>query len=206
MKNIVLFFALVFSASAAASTCTYDLKDRNGYDINTFRASSYYRSEACSMARQQCQDDLIRRHRRQRDPGAYCSERYFDDGRSQDRRVCKFNLVRGNGRIIETFRSRGYNPCQEAKRECRQELRYRQSNGRNMRARCEKDGYSNPRQPRMVSKSCSVERIGRRGRFVQTHFGSAYGPQGSGVQQQACQQAMRSCRSAANHRQTCQRI
>ncbi len=206
MKNIVLLFALVFSAYASASNCTYDLKDRSGFDLETFRSYATYRFEACDEARMECQNELIRRHRRQRNPGAYCAERYYDDGRNNQRKTCRFNLVTRRGRVVDSFQSRGYNPCQDAKRECRQELRYRQNNGRNMNARCEKEGRFEPVPPtRMVSRSCTVDRMGRRGRVVQSHFGSSYGRQGTGVQRQACDQAMRSCRMSTRGNQRCRK-
>ncbi|MFT6633273.1 MAG: hypothetical protein ACJAS4_003243 [Bacteriovoracaceae bacterium] len=103
---------------------------------------------------------------------------------------CKVELENGRGRILEVFNGYGYNrqdACQEAKRDCRRTIR-----SGYYRARILNCNVVQPRR-RMVQKSCSASLIGPRGRTIEHFLGQASGPQGSGVQAQACERAARQC-------------
>lgn len=57
-------------------SCTYQLKDRYGYNLRSFQASSYYRSQACSDAQSQCLNE--RNYRSSRgEYGLSCVESYY---------------------------------------------------------------------------------------------------------------------------------
>ncbi len=57
-------------------SCTYNLQDRYGYTLRTFTGTSYYRSQACADANNQCQSERNYRNIRG-EYGLSCFERYY---------------------------------------------------------------------------------------------------------------------------------
>jgi hypothetical protein len=104
---------------------------------------------------------------------------------------CRVELQAGNGRVLETFMSRGYDrqdACMEAKRDCR---------------RVKRAGYYRARyqecvalrnQNRRVERSCNAEMTGPRGHRTFGYFTAyATGARGTGVKGEACRKALRKC-------------
>jgi hypothetical protein len=105
---------------------------------------------------------------------------------------CSVELENGRGRIVDTFRGYGYDrqdACWEAKRECRQAIR-----AGYYRARILNCNVVQPRNRRIVTKSCNSSLVNPRGRTIQVFFGTASGIRGTGVKAEACQKAQRQCR------------
>lgn len=102
---------------------------------------------------------------------------------------CEMELVNGRGRVLDVFTGYGYDrqdACWEARQDCR---------------RAKNSGYYSARrlscvkvQNRQVTKYCSAELTGPRGRRVMQRFTAlATGPRGSGVKARACQKALNQC-------------
>lgn len=119
-------------------TCTYSLKDRYGYDLRSFSATSYYRSQACQDASQQCSTE--RNYRSSRgEYGLSCSEDYFGGGNQPPRQTsasCSAELVDRYGyriaTITETAYGRSYSEaqtqaCAQSLQSCRSRASYNQS-------------------------------------------------------------------------------
>ncbi|OIQ15564.1 MAG: hypothetical protein BM556_18160 [Bacteriovorax sp. MedPE-SWde] len=211
MKKFLVIVSVLFATTAAAEVCSAKLQDTRGMTLRSFSGYGYSTSEACKEALQECRYEkrrLAGQSRRYRD--ASCTVERRRPRPTPVKRTCEFDLKKNNGRTIESFRAKGQtqkNACQKARRKCERELDYRQSNGRNMRAYCQKS-FSNGggNNYDYVTKSCSVDRVNPRGRVVDTHFGSATGRRGTGVKAQACSQAMQQCRRDASYSgryQTC---
>ncbi|MBH46864.1 MAG: hypothetical protein CME71_01695 [Halobacteriovorax sp.] len=117
--------------------CTYTLKDRYGYSLRSFQASSYYRSEACYDASRQC--DSERNYRASRgEYGLSCSEDYFGGNNPphQTSASCSAELVDRYGYRISTITEVAYGrsysdaqsqACAEALKSCRSRASYNQS-------------------------------------------------------------------------------
>lgn len=119
-------------------SCTFQLKDRFGYNLRSFTATSYYRSQACSDASRQC--DSERNYRASRgEYGLSCMEDYFGGGNpppSQTTASCSAELVDRYGYrlsiITESAYGRSYSEahgqaCAEALKSCRARAGYNQS-------------------------------------------------------------------------------
>ncbi|WP_127716098.1 hypothetical protein [Halobacteriovorax sp. HLS] len=202
MKKMVfaLMALMAITTSAQADSCTAVLeRNERGYDyiVRTFTNYDYYSERAaCDESMKECRQELRERRRYDYNANFNCKlegRRGGDNGRNQ----CSFDLVTRNGRVIETFSRRA---CVAANDACYRELVSRNRSGRNLHARCVQSRYSNP--GREVTKTCSVDRMGRRG-VVETHIASAQGQRGSGVQAKACQKAMRQCERNVVRRQYC---
>lgn len=215
MKKFIVIAAALFATSAAADYCSSRLQDVRGNTLRTFTGFGYSSSEACKEALRECRFEkrrLAGQSRRYRDASCIVERRAPRPTPAPVKRTCEFDLKKNNGRTIDTFRAKGQTKsqaCNKARRKCQDELNWRQSNGRNMRAYCQKS-YSNGggNSYDYVTKSCTVERLNKRGRVVGTHFGSSTGIRGTGVQAQACQEAMSDCRRDASYSgryQTCRK-
>lgn len=158
-----------------------------------------------------------RRGNDRRDDNRRDDDRWDDDRWDNDRRddrwdnrgevQCRSRMVTRRGRTLESFMGFGWDRQEarrKAMRKCRRALRRRQNNGRNRAAQCEVTCRRNGRR-NMVNKSCSVDRLGRRGRTIQTHVGQARGPRGTGVKARACDKARRQCQRNRVRAQRCVR-
>jgi hypothetical protein len=215
MKKFIVIAAALFATSAAAEYCNSKLQDVRGNTLRTFSGYGYSASEACKEALRECRFEkrrLAGQSRRYRDASCTVERRHVPRP-TPTKRTCEFDLKRRNGTTIDSFRAKGQSKsqaCNKARRKCEDELYWRQSNGRNMRAYCQKS-YSNGggNSYDYVTKTCTVERVNQRGRIVDTHFGTATGLRGSGVKAQACQEAMSDCRRDASYSgryQSCHKV
>jgi len=212
MKKLIIIAATLFATTAAAEYCSSRLQDVRGNTLRTFSGYGYSANEACKEALRECRFEkrrLAGQSRRYRDASCMV-ERRTRPVPTPVKRTCEFDLKKGNGRVIDTFRAKGQSKsqaCQKARRKCENDLWNRQANGRNPRAYCAKsfsNGGGNDYD--FVTKSCTVERVNKRGRIVDTHFGSASGRRNTGVKARACQKAMSDCRMEASYSgryQTC---
>lgn len=205
MKKMVfaLMTLMALTTSAQADSCTAVLeKSERGYNyiVRTFTNYEYgYNDNACRKSMQECNQEK-REMRRYDNRASYaCSVQGSGNGRDRGNNKCSFDLVTRNGRVIESFSRRA---CRAANDSCLRELVSRNRQGRNLRASCVKSRRSNP--GRQVTKTCSFDRMGRRG-IVETHFASAQGRRGTGVQQKACRKAERKCENNVVRRQYCEK-
>jgi hypothetical protein len=108
---------------------------------------------------------------------------------------CRVELQAGNGRVLETFMSRGYDrqdACMEAKRDCRQAKRAGYYRARNQYCEVVRN------QNRSVERSCNAEMTGPRGHRTFGYFTAfARGQRGTGVKGEACRKALRKCVQSA---------
>lgn len=113
---------------------------------------------------------------------------------------CRAELLTRNGNLIQSFRGQGWDrqeACRMARRQCRQELRYRQNMGRNPYAYCSV-GLGGGGHQQIVQRWCQSYLIGRAGRIRRTFQAQAQGPRGTGVKRMACNKARRKCNRFRN--------
>jgi hypothetical protein len=201
MKKMVfaLIALMAMTTAAQADSCTAVLeKSEYGYNymIQTFTNYDYWdRQDACEESMRECRREMRERRRYDSRANYACN---IQGRRGNDRGQCSFELVTRNGRTLQSFNRRA---CQAAKDACNRERVRRNRNGQNLRAQCIKVGRTTP-PSRQVTKSCSVDRMGRRG-VVETHFAQATGRRGTGVKAEACRKAMRKCERNTVRRQYC---
>lgn len=206
---LVIVLAGFTSTAAFADYCTADMVNRRGGIITSSDAYGFNRQDACSNALRQCNQDLRQRQRWGQNPAATCQLRNRRPGPRPrpGAFTCNATMRRGNGAFITSFSGRSRfsrtDACTEARRACNQDLRWRQRQGRNPRAYCDVDGRGGRPGRDFVTRSCTVDRYGRRSGFVQSHFGQASGRRGTGVKQRACADAMRQCQRSTVRRQYC---
>ena len=111
---------------------------------------------------------------------------------------CTVELRKGNGRLLDTFTSWGYDrqdACWEANQDCRAVVRSGRYRGRNLKC-----SYVQPRRDRnrdrRVTRTCSASMVARggMGRVIDTFYADASGRRGNGIKRKACQRALRLCR------------
>lgn len=201
MKKLLLVLVTLFAAaSVSADTCTALLQDNDlgyNYTIQRFSNYSWDRETACQDSMQECRREMRERRRWDSYANLTCK---VEGRRGGNNGQCSFDLVTRNGRTIDTFSRRA---CRAANDACFRELTRRNRNGRNLQARCVKSRYSQP--PRNVTKSCTVDRLTRNGRHVQSHSAQAQGRRGTGVKAEACRKAMRKCQRNTVRAQYCER-
>jgi len=200
MKKLLLILVTLFAtANVSADTCTALLQDNNSgynYTVQRFSNYSYDRQRACEDSMQECRREMRERRRWDRFSNLTCK---VEGRRGGNNGQCSFDLVTRNGRTIDTFSRRA---CRAANDACFRDLTRRNRNGRNLQARCVKRRGG---QSRTVTKSCSVDRLTRNGRIVQTHFAEVMGQRGSGVKAKACRKAMNKCQRNTVRAQYCQK-
>ena len=201
MKRFVFAFVtlLALTTSAQADSCTAVLeKHERGFDyiVQTFTNYDYWNEQAaCQESMQECRREMRERRRYNSRGNFTCNVQ----GRRGDRGQCSFELQTRNGRTLDSF---SRNACQAAKDACNRERVRRSRNGQNVRATCVKIGRTTPPR-RQVTKSCQVDRLGRRGQYIQTHNAQVTGQRNSGVKQKACRKAMKKCQRNVVRAQYC---
>lgn len=204
MKKIIALFMVLLATSASAEICNSTLKDRNGWTLRTFSGFGYSKVEACNQARSECmwEKDRLSYDRRYR--GAYCTVE--NDWNTNPRRNCQFEMTTRRGRVIDSFTATAntqQRACRQAERQCNNALWARQSQGRNPYATCKRVGFGGGDHDRRITESCTIKRIGPRGRTIQHHYETATARTSYEAKQRACEKARRSCGMASNHRQSC---
>ena len=191
----------VSSVSAEVCTAKLDQQDRySSYTIQRFVKFGFNQQQACNEAMQDCRQEMRERRRYDRNANLTCSVEGRGNGNGNGNRNCSFDMQQQNGRVIDSFSRQS---CRAAEDACMRDLIQRNRNGRNLRARCVQSRVRPTPPRRNVTKSCTVDRRGPQGRVKGTHSAKATGRQGSGVQAQACRQAMNKCQRNVVRRQYC---
>ncbi|EQC44239.1 hypothetical protein [Bacteriovorax sp. Seq25_V] len=203
MKGLLTLVVLFLSLSASADYCSATLKDRFGGYLRSFSEFGYNQQEACREALRSCNYEKVRLEYDRNFYGAFCEvDRFSNPNPYPPRptpRTCEYELTRANGNVVQVFRGRGYDSCDDARRQCERELRDQQRNGRMPRAYCamsRRGGHDRD----LVTKTCRVEQVDRRmGRVVRVHTGSATGRRSEDLKRQACQEAATMCARAVRN-------
>jgi hypothetical protein len=121
------------------------------------------------------------------------------------RTMCITDLVDSYGSIVRSFSGNGYDmneACRQSDQFCRYELQRHDTYG--YRCLTRNGGYPQPpRPPQQTTEQCQVSRLDPAGFFIQSYYGTATGPWGSNVKDQACRNAYQACSYDLRGRQTC---
>ncbi len=221
MKTVMAFLFLCLQSYASAEICTSVIKDRQGYEWETFTRSSYSQEAACDQAMFDCQTNLSYGQSRGRYYDAFCELKwntypsptpspYPSPYPTPNPRgyICQTDLVDYYGRVVRSFTAPGaseWDACNTSDDFCKSELARNDSYG----SRCVNRGLignrNDPRPPsRIKTESCTVNRLDPAGMFIQSYTSTASGPFNSDVKSEACRMASRDCSSELRGRQTCQ--
>lgn len=212
-KFLLGLFFIFASVAAQAESCDAIIRDRSGYELERYSATSYSRDAACSEAMYQCNRSLsdARSNGRYYDANCEVAPIFYPNPNPYpnpypSQHICQTDLVDQYGRIVRSFSGYGrtdYEACNESERFCKEEL-YR-GNGYGMRC-VTRDGRNpnpGPIPPRNRTESCSAVRLDPAGMFIQSYYGTASGPYNTDVKGEACRQALWSCQRDLKGRQTC---
>ncbi|MFA6238537.1 MAG: hypothetical protein WC635_14480 [Bacteriovorax sp.] len=210
MKTLLALFLLTFSAMASAEVCTSVIKDRSGYEWESFTRSSYSQQAACDQAIYDCRGALSYGQSMGRYYDAFCEIKYDRQDPYPDPRgvICQADLVDRYMRTIRMFTAPGateYEACTQSMRFCQDALNRRDTMGTNCVNRGLIDNRNDPRPPtRTKTEQCTANRLDPAGMFIQRYVATAVGPMNSDVRGQACRQAVNDCSRDLRGRQTCQ--
>ena len=215
MKTLLAIFILVISGLASAEVCTSVIKDRSGYEWETFTRSSYSQQAACDQSDFDCRGALSYGQSVGRYYDAYCEIKYetpnpYPNPNPSPRPnplVCQTDLVDYYNRTVRTFTAPGsseWDACSTSDIFCKTELARNDSYG----YRCVNRGLignrNDPRPPsRTKTEQCTANRLDPAGMFIQSYFATASGPIDSDVLGNACRQAVSDCSREIRGRQTC---
>lgn len=202
MRNLVLLVTMLFSLPTLADYCTSYLKDGQA-TIRSFQGYGYNGFEACDQAMRECNYEKSRIRYNGQYRNLYCTTAFNQGPVKQS---CTFQVVvdgRRRTRVINEVSARGKNmrrACMKAQNKCFNALS-RAPYG----ARCvKKFGRGNDR-PNYVTRTCTAQKIGRRG-MTRNFYGTATGPRGTGIKRQACDKALRQCQMSGRGHGRCQVI
>ncbi|MDO9181068.1 MAG: hypothetical protein Q7U04_01605 [Bacteriovorax sp.] len=218
MKLLLACILLTISGLTSASECTSVIKDRSGYQFESFTRSSYSQQAACDQAIYDCNGALSYGQSVGRYYDAHC-EIQFDQpapspyprprpGPGPSPLVCQTDLVDYYGSTVRSFTAPGsseWDACNTSDNFCKTELARNNSYG----YRCVNRGLignrNDPRPPsrRTKTEQCSANRYDPSGMYIQSYNASATGPMDSDVLGVACRNAMNMCSSELRGRQTC---
>ncbi|MDD4974017.1 MAG: hypothetical protein PHY93_06680 [Bacteriovorax sp.] len=213
MKKLLALFLLGFSVGSMAEVCTSVIKDRSGYEWETFTRSSYSQQAACDQATYDCRGALSYGQSIGRYYDAAC-EIKFDRPNPYPNPtpyptplICQTDLVDYYGRTVRSFTAPGsseWDACNTSDNFCKSELARNDSYG----YRCVNRGLignrNDPRRPeRTRTEQCSANRLDPAGMFIQSYFATATGPINSDVLGDACRRAISDCSREIRGRQTC---
>lgn len=211
MKTLLAFFLLTFSALASAEICTSVIRDRNGYEWETFTRSSYSQQAACDMAIYDCRGALSYGQSMGRYYDAFCEIKYDRPDPYPDPRpnpiVCQADLVDRYMRVVRVFTAPGsseWDACNTSMRFCQDALNRRDTMGTSCVNRGVIDNRNEPRPPRTKTEQCTANRLDPAGMFIQSYVATAIGPMNSDVRGEACRRAINDCSRDLRGRQTCQ--
>lgn len=215
MKTALVFCALFFSSLVSAETCTSVIRDRSGYEWETFTRTSYSQQAACDQAIYDCHGALSFGQSVGRYYNAFCEissgpiEPQPTPAPYPDHNpiVCRTDLVDIYNQIVRIFSAPGaseFDACNNSDRFCKYEL----SRNSNYGFRCITRGLiGNRNEPRMPERTrteqCSVNRLDPAGMFIQNYIAFATGPINSDVRGEACRSAYNQCSMQLRGRQTC---
>ncbi len=221
MKSLLALLILGFSAFASAEVCTSVIRDRSGYEWETFTRSSYSQSAACDQALYDCRDALAYAQSYGRYYDAQCEIKWNNPYPTPTPNpypnpyptpnpsgyICQTDLVDYYGNTVRSFTAPGADPataCMTSDNFCKVELARNNTYG----TRCENRGLiGNRNDPRPPSRNrveqCTVNRLDPAGMFVQAYTEQASGPINSDVKGEACRLALQDCSRDIRGRQTC---
>ena len=202
MRSLFVFVTLLFSLPTFADYCTSYLKDGQA-TIRSFQGFGYNGFEACNQAMRDCnyEKSRIRNHRSYRN--LYCTTAF---NQQPAKARCTFEVVvdgRRRSRVISQHSAQGNNmrrACVKAQNKCFNALS-RAPFG----ARCVKKLGRGGDRPNYVTRTCTAQKIGRRG-ATRNFYGTATGPRGTGIKRQACNKALRQCQMSGRGNGRCQVI
>ena len=194
MKTLVIFLLMAISGLVSAEVCTSVIKDRRGYEWETFTRSSYSQQSACDFAIYECNGALSYDQSMGKYYDAFCEIKYDRPIPPPPIVVCQTDLVDPIGGIITSYKAQGidaWQACTSSDNTCKSALSKMGKFG----FRCINKGLINdPRQPTgNRTEQCFVNRQDYNGSILQTYYGTARGPYNSDVYGEACRQALNIC-------------
>lgn len=113
MKKLLLVAAVLslgpIDQAFSAESCTTVLRRQNGREIERFLEYGYSKREACRESVRECQRELNRRHRNNRNPKAYCDVERFSQGDNPrpsygNTVTCEYKVIsRINGGVVDVY-------------------------------------------------------------------------------------------------------
>ena len=202
MKAILIFLLLTITSFASAEICTSVIKDRRGYEWETFTRSSYSRQAACDQASYDCSGALSYGQSQGRYYDAFCEIKFEAPNPYPFPLICQTDLVDFMGRTYSSFNAEGVNEwdaCNLSNNLCSEAL----AKMGNFGFRCENKGIINRNDPRSTTEQCIVNRQDAFGRLIQGYFGVATGSVNTDVRGEACKSALNLCLRDLGNRQFC---
>ena len=205
MKTLLIFLLMAISGIVSAHTCTSVIKDRRGYEWQTFIRSSYSDHTACDLAMYDCNGALSYGQSMGRYYDAFCEIKYDRPIPTPTIVVCQTDLVDPLGGVIASYKEQGmdaWQACRSSDNTCNSAL----SRMGRFGFRCFNKGLVNdPRQPNGDrTEQCLVYRQNYYNVSVlQTYMGTATGPYNSDVYGEACRQALNTCVQQLRAGQNC---
>ena len=200
-KVATLLFMFIPVGSAYADICKVELT-RHNYLVRTFTGWGYDRREACREGLRECHREMRNMSRGHNpDPSLECTTRRRGNPRQGN--SCVYTLRNYYGHILESFESRrgDFRSCQRTENRC--ERASRRYSGTTY---CQKENRrGRPPQRGGVTQSCSVERVSRTNRHIQTHRATARGRRRSQVKQRACRKALEQCQRSSRIGEKCRK-
>jgi hypothetical protein len=202
MKAMMVLILLAISSFSMADVCTSVIKDRSGYEWESFTRTSYSQEAACNQAIYDCRGALSYGQSVGRYYDAFCEVKY-DRPRAI---ICQTDLVDYYGGTVRIFTAPGsseWDACNTSDNFCKSELARNNSYG----YRCVNRGLignrNDPQRPRTKTEYCSANRLDPAGMFIQSYNASASGPINSDVLGDACRHAISACSNEIRGRQIC---
>ena len=207
MKALIAIIILTISGLASAEMCTSVIRDRSGYEWESFTRTSYSKQAACDQASYDCRGALNYGQSIGRYYDAICDLKDERPNPYPSSIICQTDLVDYNNRTIRIFSAPGsneYDACNTSDNFCKAELSRNDSYG----YRCVNRGLignrNDPRPPdRTRTEQCTANRLDPAGMFIQSYIASATGPINSDVRGEACRNAINQCSRELRGRQFC---
>jgi len=205
MKTLLIFLLLAISGLVSAEVCTSVIKDRRGYEWESFTRSSYSQQSACDYAIYDCNGALSYGQSMGRYYDSYCEIKNTNPPRYPV--VCQTDLTDPIGGILSSYKAQGMNEwvaCSSSDNLCKSALSKMGKFG----FRCINKGLINDRNDPLppngtITEQCLVYRQDAYGAIFQSYFGTAMGPYNTDVHGEACRRALNFCMPDLRDRQYC---
>ncbi len=202
---------LTLSTFASAEVCTSVIKDRSGYEFETFTRTDYSQAAACDQALFDCRNALSMAQSYGRYYDAICEIKYNQPNPyprpNPNPLVCQTDMMDYYGKVVRTFSAPGateYEACGTSDNFCKVELARNNSYGFTCVNRGLINNRQDPRPPRRDrTEQCMTNRRDPAGMFIQSYLATATGPEGTDVLGEACRLSMNDCSRDIRGRQTC---
>jgi hypothetical protein len=207
MKALLIFLMMCFSGLVSAEVCTSVIKDRRGYEWETFTRSSYSQQSACDFATYDCNGALSYGQSMGRYYDAFCVIKFDRPIPPQYPLVCQTDLVDPIGGVLNSFKANGmseWEACSHSDNFCKSAL----SKIGKFGFRCINRGLINDRNDPLPPNStkteqCLVYRQDAYGAVLQSYYATATGPYNSDVHGDACRKALNFCMPELRNNQFC---